>query len=85
MRLWRRKKQSPLRDAANVIADAVDAAKEQAIADVERELAETRQGARQSHLHLRLAMSRLSTALRIAGNEFSASVRDMSDDLGGRR
>jgi hypothetical protein len=78
MRFWPRKKQPPLRDAANVIADAVETAKDRAIADVVHELAEARHETRQTRANLELALMELG----IAGAAFVHAVQQRFGDGG---
>lgn len=73
---------TPLRDAANVIADAVQSAKDEKIAQAEHELEQAEQLAKESRDQLGSAMRaarRLNRAIIEAGEAFEEAMRRAID------
>lgn len=71
-----------LRDAANVIADAVSAAKDEKIAEAERAREQAEHAAKESRVKLNLALRtarRLNQAIAQAGEAFEETMRRALD------
>lgn len=80
-------KKTSLRDTANVIADAVETAKDQEIAKVENELAAALQDTKASRVQLKMVIragKKLHDAITNTGDDFRASVEGMARDLNRR-
>lgn len=75
---------NPLRDAANIIADAVVAAKDEEIRRAEAALAEARREAKKSRVELARAARTLKTVVEGGGDAFTESVDDMGRDVRGK-
>lgn len=77
---WRKSKISPLRDAANVIADAVESAKNQTIENMDKELAAIRIESKQKRIALKQALRETD---KVMGNIIEDSIRQMQSEIVG--
>lgn len=78
MLFWRKPKINPLRDAANVIADAIEIAKGQTIADIDKKLAAARIEAKLKRVALKQVLRQTD---KVMGSVIEENIRQLQSEM----